>query len=358
MARICNLLKNLKERVTRYDNIDVLLSKGIPSHDTLKRVFSLIDSETLETALVDFLERSIKAIAKILEVSDDEKRKIAMDGKEIKGTGRKYNTDEKIRNGQIMHFYDVSTGICIKSQLIEEKTNEIPTAQKILSSLNIKNMIITSDAMNCQKETVRIIGESKGHYVLGIKGNHGDFYKEIKKSFENEPKKNKTNYYKMETVKNHNQVEVREYYKKSAKEFVFSQDWYNIKNVIMYKKTTTNNFTGEEKIERRYYISDLNDIELIGESARRHWAVENELHWHLDTTLYEDANKTTDKRAAYNMSIIKKAILTRLKLMQPLYGKSSIRLIRKTFSVDYDRNLMMLFAFLDEQNLRKLVSSQ
>jgi len=429
MAKICNLLKDLREKISRYDDIDILysyfedgdgklreflsifdniedsrmkgkckystmtivgivflallheldswteiemfakhrkdivskyvdISSGIPSHDTLKRVFSLINSETLESALVDFLQRSIEVTAKILDVSDEEMKMIAMDGKELKGTGRKYNTDEKIRNGQIMHFYDVSTGVCIKSQLIEEKTNEIPTAQRILASLNIKNMVITSDAMNCQKDTVKIIVESKGHYVLGLKRNHSDFFNEIKDIFSNEPKKTKKNYYKMETEKNHNQVEIREFYKISANQFVYADDWKNIKNVIMYKKTMINNHSDQEKIEKRYYISDLDDVHLIGEAIRRHWAIENELHWHLDVNLHEDSNKTMDKKAACNLSIIKKSILTILKLMQPLYGKSSIRLIRKTFTVDYDRNLMMLFAFLDEQNLRKLVSSK
>ena len=343
--------KQRKDIVAKYVDI----SHGIPSHDTLKRVFSLISSESLEGALVDFLQRSIETTAKILEIETDKIKQIAMDGKEVKGSGRKYNTDEKIRNSQIMHFYDVSTGICVKSQIIDDKTNEIPTAQKILSSLNIKNMIITSDAMNCQKETVRIIIESKGHYVLGMKGNHGDFFNEIRQKYEKEPKKTKTNYYKMETEKNHNQVEIREYYKIDAKEFVFSSEWKNIKSIVMYKKTVIHNHSHQEKTEKRYYISSLNDIEAIAQSIRRHWAVENELHWHLDANLHEDDNKTIDKRAVMNMSIMKKTILTILKLMQPLYDNRSIRLIRKTFSVDYEKNLMMLFAFLDEQNLKKLV---
>jgi len=71
-----------------------------------------------------------------------------------------------------MYFHDVSTGVCIKSQLIEEKANEIPTVQRILVLLNIKKMIISSDAMNCQKDTIKIIAESKGHYVFGVKCNH------------------------------------------------------------------------------------------------------------------------------------------------------------------------------------------
>jgi len=71
-------------------NIERILYQNIliiPSHDTLKHVFSLINSETLETALVNFLQRSIEVMAKILDVSDE--KTIAIDGKELKGTGRK-----------------------------------------------------------------------------------------------------------------------------------------------------------------------------------------------------------------------------------------------------------------------------
>lgn len=334
------------------------LSKGIPSHDTLERVFSLINSETLEGALVDFIERSIEATAKILELDDNEMRLLAIDGKELKGSGRKYNTPEKIPNGQIMHFYDASTGVCIKSQLIDNKTNEIPTAQKILTALNIKGMIITSDAMNCQKKTVNVIAEGKAHYVLGLKGNHGDFYEEITDAFKGKNKYGAKAYLELEAEKNHNQVEKRRYYMINTKGMTFASGWKNLKNIVMYKKTITNVFTGEEKEERRYYITDLNDLELIGDSIRRHWSVENELHCHMDVNMHEDANKTVNKKAINNLSVMKKNVLTILKLIQPFFGNNSINVTRKLFACDYDTNVIKLFAFLDAYDLRKLLKSK
>lgn len=332
------------------------LEDDIPSHDTLKRVFSLINTSTLEKTLVEFLKKSIETTASILNIDKDDMKHMSIDGKEVKGSGRKYNTEEKIRNTQIMNFYDSSMGICIRSELIDSKTNEIPTAQRVLGELNIKGFIITSDAMNCQKDTVDVIVKGKGHYVLGLKGNHGDFHNEIKEKFKKDPKKGKSNYYCMETEKNHNQVEKREFYKISADKFVYADEWNKIKNVIMYKKTIINNFTGEEKKERRYYITDLNDIKVAGEAIRRHWSVENELHWHLDVNLSEDDNTTIDRRAVVNLSIIKKTILTMMKLMQPIYGNKSIRRIRKRFTYGYEESLLTMFAFLDEEKLKQIIS--
>ena len=332
------------------------LSCGIPSHDTLERVFSLLDSRSLEKAMVDFVQRCIETTADMLDVQDNRMEILAMDGKELKGSGRKYNTDEKIRNTQTMNFFNVSTGICIRSESIDSKTNEIPTAQKVLNELNIKDMIITSDAMNCQKDTVTVITKKHAHYVLGLKGNHGDFHMEIEEKFRKPLKCNQNSYFKMETEKNHNQVEIREFYKLNAKSFVYADEWNKIKSIVMYKKTITNNITGEEKEERRYYISDLNDIETIAESIRRHWAVENELHWYMDVSFNEDANRTINKKALNNLSIMKKNVLTIIKLLQPLFGNKSIKRTRKIFAMNYDVNLIRLFAFLDEKTLKEILN--
>lgn len=332
-----------------------------PSHDTLARVFSLISSETLENALVSFIQESIEKTAEMLEADDSEgSRILAIDGKELKGSGRKYGTSEKIRNSQIMNFYEVTSGVCIRTQLIDSKTNEIPTAQKVLSELNIKGMIVTSDAMNCQKETVRVITEGKGHYVIGLKGNHGDFHSEVEQLFEKNAKKkySEKNYWRMDTEKNHNQVEIREFYKLPASRLVFSEGWEKLKNVVVYRKTVTDVFTDETKVEKRYYITDLNDIELIAISVRRHWGVENELHWHLDVSLSEDANRTVNRNAANNLSVMKKNLLTMLKLMQPLFGNASVKATRKLFAIDYEKNVMLLLGLLDGKNIEKLIKAE
>ena len=67
----------------------------------------------------------------------------------------------------------------------------------------------------------------------------------------------------METAKNHNQVKTREFYMIPADKCVFSSGWEKIKNVVLYKKTTYHLHTKKERIEKRYYITSLNDIELI-----------------------------------------------------------------------------------------------
>jgi len=92
---------------------------------------------------------------------------VCVDGKEERGTGRKYNSDAKQPNQQLPHVYDASDGICLFSQPIEEKTNEIPTAQDILRKLQLKNTIVSFDALHTQKKTIEIIAwKGSTHYFF------------------------------------------------------------------------------------------------------------------------------------------------------------------------------------------------
>jgi hypothetical protein len=117
------------------------LEHGIPSHDTFERVFSLINSRELEAVTIAFVSENIDKIRKAMRTGKGLKRLICVDGKEAKGTGRKYGTEEELRNLQTLHVYDASYGICLYSELINKKTNEIPIAQRILETIELRTQL-------------------------------------------------------------------------------------------------------------------------------------------------------------------------------------------------------------------------
>lgn len=330
----------------------------LPVHDTYMRVFSKINSETLEDSIISFLKEAIKLVVEDnIEEDNEGLDVIAIDGKELKGSGRLYNSDRKVRNSQIMHFWDTSNQLCIKSVVINEKTNEIPVAQDVLATLDIKSKIITADALNCQKKTVQIIKENKGHYVLAIKGNHSGFHQDIEKYFVDKLEKIKgtKNYYKMEIEKNHNQVETREFFRIDSSSFYQEEEWNDLKSIVCYKKRIWNCITNKETYEYRYYISDLSDVETIALAIRTHWSIENQLHYTLDKFFKEDANKTMDKIANNNLSLIRKMINTLLVLIAPLFRNGSKMRTLKSFRSNYEINLLKLFKFLDGKDLHELL---
>lgn len=311
------------------------LENGIPSNDTFRRVFGLIRSSQLEAATVAYMADIIGRLKKVLKINNTDKRHICVDGKESRGTGRKRDTSEEIRNLQTLHIYDNTHGICLYSGAIGEKTNEIPVAQNILGSMELKNSIVTFDAMNTQKRTVAIIREQKGDYVGALKGNQSCMDEEVRAYFTDDVRTkilSKGEDYYRSSEKAHNQLETREFFlTRKVSWFEDLGQWSGLKSFICYKKTMVNLVTGMQTAEERYYISSVTDVEMCADAIRGHWGVENRLHWHLDVSFNEDGNTTVDRNAFSNLSLINKMTLSMLKLCKPLFKHNSIRSMRKQF---------------------------
>jgi predicted transposase YbfD/YdcC len=332
------------------------LEHGIPSHDTIRRVFSLVNSIQLETATVKFLMENMAGIKKSLKIKASGPRLICVDGKEENGTGRKYGTTEEVRNMQILHVFDASSEICLFSRSIDKKTNEIPVAQEVLKTLQLNDCIVSFDALHTQKETIKIIIEQKGNYVGALKNNQGSLHTTAENLFtlevKSKIKKELKNFYESKE-KAHNQIEHRRFYMIKATQPFSKEPWAKLRNFICYEKYTQKIITGQESIEIRYYMTSLNDITLCAESIRGHWSVENKLHWHLDKNFGEDDNTTTDKNAFNNFSILNKMVLSICKLIQPFMKKlNSIRLIKKGFHWAYEDQLSLVLTLLDEEVLK------
>lgn len=330
-------------------------SLGVPSHDTFRRVFGLIDPDCLQRATALFVTEELSQIKKVLGIKE-KLRHLSVDGKEQNGTGRKYGTDQKITNLQTLHVYDVTNAICLASVPIDEKTNEIPVAQKILNAMQLKNCVVTFDAMNTQKNTVAAVIGGKGHYIGGLKGNQQLFHEEVKLLFSDEYMANiqkKGKNYRSYSEKSHNRIEKRSYFlTTNVKWFADLPKWAGLKAFICYMLETEDIVSGKKTKEVRYYITSLTDVELCADSIRSHWGIENQLHWHLDVTFGEDDNSTMDKNAFNNLSILNKMALTLLKLIQPAY-KFGLKSIRKKFGWDLITELTRMLNLLDEGQLRQ-----
>jgi predicted transposase YbfD/YdcC len=329
---------------------------GTPSHDTYRRVFGLINPAELQLATSTFLMQEIEQLKKSLGIEDKGKRQYCLDGKEQKGTGRKYGTDEKIANLQTLHLYDVTNGICLYSVPIDAKTNEIPTSQNLLSTIALKNCIVTFDALNTQRDTVQVIVGGQGAYVGGLKGNQHLFYEEVVLFFSEEELsriKDKGDHYRSYIEKAHNRIEKRSFYMTTnIKWFADLDKWAGLKSFLCYVIETEDLISGNQTKEYRYYIASLTDIEECADAIRSHWGIENQLHWHLDVTFSEDDNTTIDKNAFNNLSIMNKMALSLLKLSQPVH-KVGLKAIRKKFGWDLINQLTQLLCLLDEEQIEK-----
>ena len=322
-----------------------MLTGGIPCAKTYERVFSIINPSELENILNDFIMSfNIK--------SNLEKDIINLDGRVSKGSSRQETKyQDKIKPLNVLNAYSNKYGICLASEMIEEKSNEIPTIPEILKRFKVKGNIITWDALNTQTDNVKAVVELKGDYVIPIKGNQGNFYNDLIDYFDEK---------KLETIKAGNSksayldyYEKRgcqsihyEYYQTTDVNWYFDKlKWEKLNSVGVVKKTIDNG--KETKIEMRYYISSLFcDIDLFSKAIRNHWSVENKLHWHLDFTFKQDSNTTSNKMALMNLELINKFCLAILNRVKPFYNNISLKRIRKIISYNFEKSLINLMCYL------------
>jgi predicted transposase YbfD/YdcC len=291
----------------------------------------------------------MKIIKRAFKIKTEGLRQYCVDGKEAKGTGRNPGLEkDKIRNLQTLHVYDLSDGICLISKAIDTKTNEIPTAQEVLRTMQLKNVVVSFDALNTQRDTISVIVNQKGDYIGALKGNQEGLFEEVDSYFT--PKRlqqirdKKETYYETKE-KAHNCIETRRYYLTRNTDWFYDKDaWAKLRSFICYIKTSENVRTGKCTTEKRYYIASLTDVETCADGIRGHWSVENQLHWQLDSNFDEDDNMTVDRNAFQNFSLMNKLALSLTKLASKIL-KKSVRATRNITGWDIDSTIKIFCAF-------------
>ena len=294
------------------------LPNGIPSHDTLQRVFAMVSSE--------FLENFQKRWNEMLSSDEGNKIKklLAVDGKTQRGNGGKGR-----KANHIVSAVD-EKGFCLGQKRVEEKTNEIKAIPELLESLNIKGSIITTDAMGTQTEIAKKIREKGADYVLALKANQGSLLEDVGLYFSDRELLEKSAC-KKTMEKARGKTEKREYWQTDDISWISrNKEWAGLKTIILARNTVTGE-NGVESIEERYFISSLPlGVEEAARAVRGHWMVES-YHWHLDVTFREDGNHTLEKQASYNLNIMRKLSLNILKLIE--VGKKGLSLKKKRYAI-------------------------
>lgn len=322
----------------------LLMTGGIPCTKTYERVFAIINSKELETVFTDFLLT--------FSLSSNENDIINLDGRVNRGSSRKetdYNA--KVKPLNVLNAYSNKHGICLASEPIDEKTNEITAIPEILKRFNVKNNIITWDALNTQTANIEAVINLKGDYVAPIKNNQGNFYNDLVLYFDEKKldmiKAGQTKAAYMSSIeKRGEKIICYEYFQTEDVKWYFDiNKWKKLNSIGLVRKTITSGKT--TTIENRYYISSLFlNIELFSKAIRNHWSVENKLHWHLDFTFKQDDNTTVNKNALMNLELVKKFCLGILTKVKPFYNNISLKRIRKILSYNLEKGLVNIICYL------------
>ncbi len=282
------------------------LENGIPSHDTFRRVFILLDNVELKSLFIDWISSTVKLSKGSL---------VNIDGKNLRGS-KEPSKGKKALN--VVSAWASEQSVVLGQVRCEEKSNEITAIPELLKILNIEGCIVTIDAMGCQTEIVAEIVDKGADYVISLKGNHGTLHEDIKNYLDWAERIKfdgiSYDYYETELEKDHGRIEQRRCWITEEIDWVEQKgDWKNFKSVIMVE--AVREVIGQEKtIERRYFISSLEaDAESALKAVRGHWGIENELHWCLDIGFREDESRVREGKSAENLATLRHIGLNLLK---------------------------------------------
>lgn len=302
------------------------LEYGVPSHDTIQRVFEHLDSKAFNRAFMEWTNK----------ISDHtEGRIIAVDGKTVRGSA-----DGERKAIHIVNAWVDENDLIIGQMKTSEKSNEITAIPELLDLLFLKDSIVTIDAMGTQKKIAEQIINKKGDYVLALKGNQGNFHKEVEEYMIDalaEGFKNIKISQKTTLEKGHGRIEKREYFQ--TNDIVWFSEkklWKELKTIGMVRRTVTSK--NKETIEISYYISSLEmpeegECELFAKAIRKHWGVES-FHWMLDVLFKEDNSLVRKNNGAENLSMLRKIALNILK--KEISGQKKISKNMKRFKAGLD----------------------
>jgi predicted transposase YbfD/YdcC len=309
-----------------------LCLNGLPSYDTLNRVFRFLDPTEFNRCFMEW----VSAIAGHVQGV------IAIDGKTLCNSGDTFRGTKPIH---LVNAFAAENQLILGQLATEAKSNEITAIPELLKLLNLKGAIVTIDAMGCQTNIVQQIKSQEGEYTIALKGNQGNLHAEIENFFQQakEVSPLESNCDFTQTIeKNRGRVEERKIWACTFdwldnEEII--KDWAGIKSAVCIQSNRTHK--GKTTTEFRYYISSLEPIaERHAGIVRSHWGVENKVHWHLDVTFGEDQSKIRAGHGAENFSLMRKAALNLLKADQSL--KAGIENKRKMAGWNPDYLLKIL----------------
>jgi predicted transposase YbfD/YdcC len=303
------------------------LRHGAPTHDTYNRVFQALDPEQFG----DCLARWTQSVRTVLggEV-------VALDGKAVR---RALNQGEDAR--VIVSAWATESGLLLGQRKVKTKSNEITAVPELLRALELAGCIVTADALHCQKDIAREIKEADAEYVLALKGNQGTAFAEVKAFLDEAITRHESHLVTLETTdKEHGRLEVRRYWQTQKLDwFADRGEWEGLQSVGVVEARRS--VQGQESVQRRYYLSSLNnDIARFAKAVRGHWGVENSLHWVLDVVFGEDDSRARSGYAAENLAAARRLAVNLLRRDKTCKRSIKGKLMRAAVDPDYLKRIL------------------
>ena len=277
------------------------LPNGIPSHDTFRRVFMLIDPDAFEACFTRWAQSLADGI---------EREVVAVDGKTVRRSGSRRHQHGPLH---LVSAWASERGLVLGQRAVDGKSNEITAVPELLGALHLDGCIVTLDAMGCQKSIAERIRAKGADYLLVLKANHGRAFEAVREHLERTCFGRESGGRPVFDAfeESHGRLVRRRVFLDSsaARGLEALAGWPELRAVLAVE--TIRSITGTYKVEEfRYFLTSCRDDPVtLARAIRRHWGVENALHWLLDVTFREDDSRVRDRTAARNLALLRKIAL-------------------------------------------------
>lgn len=238
---------------------------------------------------------------------------INLDGKALRGTIPAGQT----KGQHLLAAYLPDQGIVLMQVEVGAKENEISAAPRLLKSLDLQGKIVTGDAMFAQRELSRQVVEAGGDYVWSVKENQPALRADIEALFEIEEGKSrlkpmKNDFQRASSLdKQHGRMEQRRI--TTSAMLAGWKDWPGLRQVFKIEREVEEISSGKKREETVYGVSSLcrekADAGRMLAIVRKHWQIENGLHYRKDWSLREDYCRLRIGEAAQAMAAINNLII-------------------------------------------------
>jgi predicted transposase YbfD/YdcC len=332
------------------------MKHGSPSHDTIRKIFETMDKTAFFEALtslamilsqaareqIPVIEKRLKLQEKTVVVDH-----FCIDGKTVRGSlSREDNTAVHTVN-----VYSTENKMCICTLTANGKGQELEVTRQVLEKLNLKGVVVSLDALSCQRDIALYIGSRGGFFMLNVKENQPSLYRDIQNEFE-----------RGKCKKIIAQTQERKRGREETRTIQVIDDintcmelgWIGVRQIYQINRVIVNIKTGEKTEETVYGITNLTSTQTTAQEllklAREHWGVENNLHRTLDVMFHEDGCQVRSKNAATNLATLRR-MSTNLINSIPTCAQGTTRIYAKRASCATDNSFLSKVLFKNSLRL-------
>jgi len=260
----------------------------LPSLATFNRLSKNISFEDVNKRLYRWLCDCISYLS-LEEIAS----KVSIDGKYLKGYHSKdengvpnHQTSQQNMLGSISMFCQ-DLHIVLNSNTLEgKKESETHKFRDLLDHPLAK--LITGDSLHCNSKTLEKIDALKKAYIIGLKGNCSKLKSSLDTISQTKQSYSTTTDNTKKILRNIEIFEVSEIMTNTKRTKLENWSKCNIKTLIKVTKTSKKNL----QTQVNSYISNIDPKTYTADefalTIRKHWSVENNLHWHKDMIFGED----------------------------------------------------------------------